>query len=228
MSAANSLHLTDRVLPSVITAIAASLVGAAGLWFREWRARRNIEVRRRRELDEAQAYLTFLAQWFKVYEAVSPGFDIAPEKAWAASYLENKFQILQVPVDDVQSRPERTPFWGRVRAILLLYPLHSIPASIARLMFYGALFLVCEFGLAFLLLDGGWASRIGWSASVIALGFGILFVLWHLVVALSLQTADPRLRPNRLGRGRREPNWAGWGAGQAPPSSSSSPPDPPG
>ncbi|MFG3226773.1 hypothetical protein ACGF07_18550 [Kitasatospora sp. NPDC048194] len=217
MAAADASSVVHDVVTSALPAVVAALLGAAGLWFRDWRARRSAATRRRQQLDEAQAYLGFLGQWFTTYTAIAPGVDIAPARAWAADYLEDQLRALQTPETEAPTG-EPTPFRKRVRQILLLYPLRSFAGSSVRLLYYVILALMVEFTLASLLTSDAWTTRVALATFFLAAGLVVLGVLWRLAVQLSPENAVPGGR--REGRARQHrpaPDWTGSGRGPAPP-----------
>ncbi|WP_344492908.1 hypothetical protein [Streptomyces enissocaesilis] len=191
MTAATSTG--SDIVVSVLTAVVASLLGAAGLWFQEWRTRRRSEARRRHELEEAQAYLAFMAQWFSTHATVAPGVDIARTRLWASERLDRQLRELHVSLSEV-SQPRRTPFWARIRKLLLLYRLHSITGSLVRLLFYSVLIIVCSVTPGLLLDERtAWGDRIGASLLLILVGLGLLFGLGRLVARLSPEADGLRM-----------------------------------
>ncbi|MET8540865.1 hypothetical protein ABZW03_09440 [Kitasatospora sp. NPDC004799] len=217
MAAADASSVVHDVVTSALPAVVAALLGAAGFWFRDWRARRSAAARRRRQLEEAQAYLGFLGQWFSTYTAIAPGADIAPTRAWAADYLEDQLRALQTPETEAPPR-EKAPFRKRVRLVLLLYPLRSFAGSMVRLLYYVMLALTVEFTVAALLPSDQWLTRVALAAFFLAAGLVILGVLWRLAVQLSPENAVPGGR--REGRARQRgpvPNWTGSDHGRTPP-----------
>ncbi|MFI6845307.1 hypothetical protein OG535_15390 [Kitasatospora sp. NBC_00085] len=224
MAAADASGVVHDVVTSALPATVAALLGAAGLWLRDWRARRSAATRRRQQLEEAQAYLGFLGQWFSTYTAIAPGVDAAPARAWAAGYLEDQLRALQTPETEAP-QGEQTPFWKRTRLVLLLYPLHSFAGSMVRLLFYVALALTCEFTSASLVTSDDWATRIVLAAFFLVAGLVTLGILWRLALGLSPGHAVPRIPPEGPAQRRGPvPNWTGSDHDRAPPPPPSSPP----
>ncbi|MGW7050795.1 hypothetical protein [Streptomyces sp. NPDC054887] len=197
MTAATSTG--SDIVVSVLTAVVASLLGAAGLWFQEWRMRRRSEARRRHELEEAQAYLAFMSQWFSTHATVAPGVDIARKRLWASELLDRQLRELHVSLSEVQ-QPRRTSFWARIRKLLLLYRLHSITGSLVRLLFYIILIIVCSVTPGLLVDERiAWGDRISASLLLILVGFGLLFGLGRLVARLSPEADGLRLGQEHSG-----------------------------
>src|SRR5690242_4381840 len=59
--------LAWTVLAPVLAAAVPALLGAVGLWFREWRNHRNDSVRQRRAVESAHLYVRYLSDWFVAY-----------------------------------------------------------------------------------------------------------------------------------------------------------------
>ncbi|MFF5935998.1 hypothetical protein [Streptomyces sp. NPDC012508] len=197
MTAATSTG--SDIVGSVLTAVVASLLGAAGLWFQEWRTRRRSEARRRHELEEAQAYLAFMSQWFSTHAAVAPGVDIARTRLWASNLLVSQLRTVHTSLNEIP-QPRRTPFWARIRRLLLLYPLRATPGSLVRLLFYSVLIIVCSVTPGLLLDERvAWGDRIGAALLLILLGFGLLFGLGRLVARLSPEADGLRTGQEQTG-----------------------------
>jgi hypothetical protein len=177
----------------MVPALAAAVFGVAALSFQEWRARHNAHVQRKRGLEEAQTYLTFLSQWFSTYEAIKPDADLAQMRAWAASALD--FLLREVESTLRESR-RRASFsvWERGRRALLLYPLGSFGANVVRVIFY------LNLGSSL-----GAAIRVaGDSTEVVSdrIGTSIFCVLWAVPSAWGLWRWANRLARRRTtGRG---------------------------
>ncbi|MEU9078218.1 hypothetical protein ACFYUY_17220 [Kitasatospora sp. NPDC004745] len=224
MAAADASSVVHDVVTSALPAVVAALLGAAGLWLRDWRARRSAATRRRQQLDEAQAYLGFLGQWFSTYAAVAPGADAAQARAWAAGYLEDQLRALQTPEAEAP-RGEPTPFRTRTRLVLLLYPLHSFAGSMVRLLYYAALGLTVEFTSASLVTSDEWLVRVALAAFFLVAGLVVLGVLWRLAVQLSPGNAVPGSRhEDRARRAGPAPDGSGADHDRAPPPPPSAPP----
>lgn len=191
MVAADSADTLGSLTVSVLSAVIASVAGVTSLWFQEWRARRSAEARRRRELDEARAYLGFLAEWFSTHAMIAPDTNIASTRAWAVKVLSRQLHDLHTSFS-VTPRPERTRFWVLFRKLLLLYPLRSVAGSLVRLFFWGTVIIVFSVTPG-LLLDKrtAWGDRIGASLMLIVIGVGLLYVLWRLVARLSPNARFP-------------------------------------
>ncbi|WAL71535.1 hypothetical protein OU787_08485 [Kitasatospora sp. YST-16] len=204
MASGNDPSFFGNVLASVITATVASVLGAAGLSLRQWRARRNTELKNRRSLDDARARLDYLAQWFTTYATVAPGPEVESMRRWVAACLDTELVALRA-VSREERREERMSFWGRMRALLLLHPLHSVAGWIVRVAFYFGLVTVCGV-LPKMLSDPrtGWGDRIGASLLLLVLGFGVLAGLWFLAVRLS-----PRSEALQAFRSDRRPGGGG-------------------
>ncbi|MFE2107111.1 hypothetical protein ACFXAF_14725 [Kitasatospora sp. NPDC059463] len=219
MAAAGSMNVGNSALVAAVTALVASLVGAAGLWFREWNARRSAEARRQRELDEARAHLGFLTEWFGAYEAVAPGTDIAPVRAWAADHLQSQLAVLRASRADEQVA-DGLSFLDRFRVVLLWFPLHSRSGSLVRVFFFFVLlFMGYVLGIA-VLAQGDVLGTIVIVLLLIGTGIALLYGLWTLTVRLAHRTADPRLlRAARSPRAERAPERVDWtsGPGRSPP-----------
>ncbi|MEV3993212.1 hypothetical protein AB0J57_30335 [Streptomyces sp. NPDC049837] len=185
MAADNEATIPEGLIVSVLSAVIASVVGVANLWFQEWRARRNEEARRRRLLDESRAYLGFLTEWVDAHAVIAPGISIVSAQAQAARVLDQ--QLLDIHASFTVARiPQRTPLWTQFRRLLLLYPLRSVTGSLLRLLFY--LVVVIVFSVTpGLLLDerNAWGDRIGASILLIVTGGGLLYGLWRLANRLS-------------------------------------------
>ncbi|MFK0189798.1 hypothetical protein [Kitasatospora sp. NPDC090308] len=210
MAAGDEPSFFGNVLASVVTAMVASILGAAGLWLREWRANRSSELRRRRELDHARARLDYLAQWFTTYAAVAAAPDVESKRQWAAGYLDTERAVL-LTADLEERRTARISLWGRMRVLLLLHPLHSVAGWVVRVVFYFILVTVCGV-LPKILTDPrtGWGDRIGASLLLLVIGFGILAGLWVLTVRLSPRsTALQAFRSARRGRAGPPPDGRG-------------------
>ncbi|MEU3836658.1 hypothetical protein [Streptomyces microflavus] len=186
MVAADSASASGSLIVSVLSAAIASVVGIASLWFQEWRARRSAEVRRRRELDDARAYLGFLSDWFTARTMIDPDASIGPTRAWATSVLNKQLYDLHASFSVTPHR-ERTHFWPLCRKLLLLYPLRSLTGSLVRLVFYLVGIIVFSVIPGLLLAkDNTWGDRVGATLLLLLTGVGFLYDLWHLVVRLSL------------------------------------------
>ncbi|WP_033254936.1 hypothetical protein [Kitasatospora phosalacinea] len=190
MASGDDPNFFGNVFASVVTATVASVLGALGLSLREWRARRNTELRRRRELDDARARLDYLAQWFTTYAAVAPGLDVESMRRWATAYLDVELAVLRDAVPE-ERRTEQMSFRGRIRVLLLLYPLHSVAGWVLRVVFYLVLVTVCGV-LPKILSDPrtGWGDRIGASLLLLVIGFGTLAGLWALTARLSPRSTE--------------------------------------
>ncbi|MFI7894290.1 hypothetical protein ACIFUY_23940 [Streptomyces sp. CACIS-1.16CA] len=185
MVAADSASTSGSLIVSVLSAVTASVIGIASLWFQEWRARRSAEVRRRRQLDEARAYLGFLTDWFTTRTMIEPNASIASTRAWAASVLSRQLYDLHTSFS-VTPHQERTRFWPLCRKLLLLYPLRSLAGSLVRLVFYLVAIIVFSVTPGLLLdKDNAWGDRIGASLLLMVTGVGCLYGLWRLVARLS-------------------------------------------
>ncbi|MFF8771464.1 hypothetical protein [Kitasatospora sp. NPDC015120] len=217
MAAAGSTSIGNSALVAAVTALVASLVGAAGLWFREWNARRSAEARRRRELDEARAHLGFLTEWFSTYEAVAPGTDIAPVRAWAVDHLQSQLRVLRAPQGD--DHLDALSFLDRFRVVLLWLPLRSPAGSLVRLLFFFVL-LFMGYALGFAVLaQGDVLGTIVIVLLLIGTGTALLYGLWALTVRLAHRTADPRLLRARERAPERAPERVDRtsGPGRSPP-----------
>lgn len=190
---------SNSVMIALLAPVITAAIGALGVWFREWRDQRHNDVRRRHSLEEAQAYVSFLSQWFTARQTVRPDAQIDETRQWAADSLDSVLRTLNSSISEQQPVIERPGAWSRLRKAALLIPLRSWQASLVRLAFYLMIFIAS--GVApKLLLDKtkGWGDRVGSTASFLVFTGAILYGLWRLANHLSVRRAalrsggDPR------------------------------------
>ncbi len=185
MAADNAASIPEGLVVSVLSAVVVSVLGVANLWFQEWHARRNEEVRRRRLLDEARAYVGFLTEWLDARAEIAPGTSVDSVQTQAARVLDQQLRDIHASFTEARVQ-QRTPLWAQFRRLLLLYPLHSIAGSLVRLLFYLVVIIVFSVTPGLLLDErNAWGDRIGASVLLIVTGSGLLYGLWHLANRLS-------------------------------------------
>ncbi|MFD8599531.1 hypothetical protein ACFV1L_31460 [Kitasatospora sp. NPDC059646] len=177
----------------LLTAAVTALVGAFWATYQDWRRRRQDDFRRRRALDDAQARVTFVRDWFSTYREVHPDAQTNDPRRRAIEYLDDAFRTLQSALSEPRPRTTRVGLWSRIRTATLLIPLRSWKASLTRLAFYLVIFIVS--GVApRILLDSTytWANRIGSALTFLVFSGTALYGLWRLARLLADRSAASR------------------------------------
>ncbi|MCX5205821.1 hypothetical protein OG897_30845 [Streptomyces sp. NBC_00237] len=120
---------------AALAAGAAAFVGAVALVVQEWLARRSAHMQRKRGIEEATAYLSFLGQWFSTYEEIRPGADIRRTREEVASSLDTVLREVEALLVETR-RGARASILDRFKRALLLHELRSAGARAVRVAFY--------------------------------------------------------------------------------------------
>lgn len=127
----------DReLLPILLGPLITAAVAAAGVWFRDWRERRDDDAQRRRTLGVAREQVSFIREWLEAHDRV------ADESAEEEVRTRAQLDLEQAYVDVAQSLAN--PVRGRepltlgkmVRSLLLRRPLQDWRARIVRALYY--------------------------------------------------------------------------------------------
>jgi hypothetical protein len=193
MAESEGRALAWTVLAPVLAAAVPALLGAVGLWFREWRNHRNDSVRQRRAVESAHLYVRYLSDWFVAYEKAHPDKELTQARDWATRVLDDQLDhVLAARPEYAEEHATGVRFGRILRRMLLLFPLRSVWGVLLRYAYLFALLLVCLF-VSFLLVQSGesWGVRVGSAAVVLVPACGILYGLWALTVHLSPGRSEP-------------------------------------
>jgi hypothetical protein len=115
MSRPEVLTVAVTLMVPLVTAI----VGALGIVFQDWRARRGSAARRRLAIEEATRQVTFVSDWWKANQLIIDDADALTEARARAAMLvaDASSLVASVPTATSKLRPRAV-----TRRLLLLYP----------------------------------------------------------------------------------------------------------
>jgi hypothetical protein len=118
--------------------VIAGIVGALGILLQDWRARRDLAVRRRVAMEEATMRVAFATEWWKACQLIAADEETLTNARARAALLMAEASSLVGSVPAVAPMEQTRPMPQR---LLLLYPLTRRSARVIRGFYYAVLVL---------------------------------------------------------------------------------------
>jgi hypothetical protein len=125
--------VASQILIAVLVPVVTAMLGAAGVVFQDWRTRRSDVGRRKLAVDDAQAQVNFVTDWWNAGQSLGQSPE-AGKKAVsrATALLDNASAV--VSATQLPSPRPQPPL--TIRRLVLLYPFHSLEGKVVRVAFY--------------------------------------------------------------------------------------------
>jgi len=129
MGTQDVVNIVLTVLVPVVTAV----VGAIGVAFQDWRARRSTTGRRKLAVDDARAQVNFVADWWNAKKSLGQSPEALQEAASRATALLEDASAVVSALRLTSPVPEPPV---TVRRLALLYPFRTREGRAARAAFF--------------------------------------------------------------------------------------------
>lgn len=177
---------------TVMAAVLGSLVTVIGAWAKEWSDERSQEARRRNEVDDTVAYMSFLRDYMATAGMVQGERQIEPVRHEVWSEMEvARQQIMNLrealTSDEASGDEKGQRWWTRLRSELLLHRMHSKLGAALRWTAYLWMALAVPFAFS---TDPETGERFDLGTVVVGVGF--VFLLPALAVGYAARTLERR------------------------------------
>jgi hypothetical protein len=121
------------IVLAVLVPVVTAVVGAIGVAFQDWRARRSTTGRRKLAVDEARAQVNFVADWWNAKKSLGQSPEALQEAASRATAL---LEDASAVVSAIRLTPPLPKPPVTFRRLALLYPFRTREGRAARAAFF--------------------------------------------------------------------------------------------